>query len=304
LQPCQLQIRIGEQLPGMSELSEVLPENIQVWINSKPLRMDIKSPLNVNAAEYLDLNTFNPNKIKIFWPPRERKCYMVVYLVDEISVEELVEGIKTDNGRFLLALDTKQKAKELLKNSDKDIDLTAYKLTLLCPINKLKIKLPAKSVKCNHLQCFDLQAFISSNKIEPTWSCPICKKPCHLADLKIDSFLLFIINSLNVPKDCVEIKLYANGKWEPYISYSHSIEGDQSASCGPSEKNILEIDLVNSDDENLNDVVKTILPVTNDEKNSILNPKILMDITTYTKETDTEEKPLIIKTLKNEDTDE
>ncbi|XP_060857920.1 uncharacterized protein LOC132935453 isoform X2 [Metopolophium dirhodum] len=256
-----LQIRIGEKLSGMNELSEELPQPILMYINSKQIPMnDIKSPLNVNAIDYLHLNTVKANKITISWPPCKRSFYMVVNLVDIISVVEMVENIKMDEDRFLSALETKKKVQEFLKNSGKDLE--TFNFSLLCPINKSKMKLPVRSVKCNHFQCFDLQAFISLNEIEPTWLCPICSKSCILADLKIDSFLLFIINSINLPKTCEEIELDANGKWKPCILNSDSREGILGTSCGSLEKSILEIDLGNSDDEDLGDIVKTVLPIT------------------------------------------
>lgn len=301
-QTCQLQIRIGERLPGMSELSEVSLQPIQMWINSKQLPVnDIKSHLNVNAIDYLHLNTVNCNTIKVIWPPFLKTYYMAVYLVDIISIEEMVENIKMDNDRFSLPLNTKQTIKEFLRKSDKDLELAPYKLTLLCPINKLRMKLPAKSVKCNHIQCFDLQAFISLNKVEPTWVCPICKNPCLLADLKVDSFLLFIINSLKVSKDCVEIELYANGKWKPCILFSDGSEGVQSSSaCTASDKTILEFNLGNSDDENDGDIVKSVLPITNAGNSNNLKPNICTDTTTHTKQIEENSPPT--KIIKKEDT--
>jgi len=266
-------------------------------INSREIPIDdIKSPLNVNAIDYLHLNTVNTNTITIFWPPCDRKFYMVVNLVDIISVVELVANIKMDEDRFFSALETKKKIKDFLKNSGKDLE--TYNLTLLCPINKSKMKLPVKSIKCNHFQCFDLQAFLSSNKIEPTWLCPICTKPCILADLKIDSFLSFIIDSINLPKTCEEIELDANGKWKPCI-----LNGE-GASCSPIEKTILEIDLGNSDDEVLGDFVKTVLPITSSENSNGSKPNICMNTTSITLETNTEENPPLFKIIKKEDTND
>lgn len=296
-QAIQLQIRIGKSLSGMSELSEELPQPVFIFINSKPIpTIDIKSPLNVNAIDYLHLNTVNANTITISWPPCNRIYYMMVNLVDIISVEELVVDIKMDKDRFFLALETKKKVKELFKNSGKDLE--TYKITLLCPINKSKMKLPVKSVNCEHLQCFDLEAFISSNKIDPIWMCPICTRSCILADLKIDSFLLFIINSINLPKTCEEIELDANGKWKPCILNSDSREGILGTSCSSLEKTILEIDLGNSDDEDLGDFVKTVLPITSAENSNGSKPNIFMNTTSNSLETNTEENLPLFKIIK------
>ncbi|XP_003240550.1 E3 SUMO-protein ligase pli1 [Acyrthosiphon pisum] len=295
-----LQIRIGERLSGMSKLSEELPQPVLMSINSKQILMnDLKSPINVNAIDYLHLNTVDANEITISWPPCKRIYYMLVNLVDIISVEELVEDIKMDNDRFCLALETKKKAMELLKNSSKD--LKTFNLTLLCPINKSKMILPVKSVNCHHLQCFDLQAFIYSNKIVPTWICPICTKDCILDDLKIDSFLLFIINSIKLPKTCEEIQLDANGKWKPCILNSDSREGILGTSCSL-KKTILEIDLGNSDDEEFCDFVKTGLPIKSAGNSNGSKPKICMNTTSNTLEIKTEEP--LFKIIKKEETND
>lgn len=265
----------------MSELSEEIPQPVIVRINYKEIPMDdIKSPLNV--TDYLHLNTVNANEITIFWPQCNRTFYIVGNLVDMIGVEELIQDIKMDNDRYFLALNTKKTVMELFGNSSKDAGLVAHKLTLLCPISKSIMKLPAKSVKCNHLQCFDLQAFISLNKIKNTWMCPICMKSCILADLKIDSFLSFIINSINLPTTCVEIELDANGKWKPCILNSDRREGVLSTSCVPLENPFLEIDLGNSDNENIGDSVKTVLPTTSAGNSNDLNPNICTNPTSET----------------------
>lgn len=269
-------------------------------INNKLIpTVHIQSPLNVNPIEYLHLNTVNGNAIRGIWPQCDRLFYMVVYLVKIITVDDFVNYIKLDNNRYFSALNTKHTAMKLLENSSKDVSLGAFKLTLLCPINKLRMTLPAKSVNCNHLQCFDLQAFISSNKIEPTWMCPICMNPCSLADLKIDSFLSFIINSINVPKTCEEIELYANGKWKACSLDNDSCEGVFGTSTCHS-KLVFEIDLGSSDDEDLGNIEKKVKPIENVRNSNDLKRNICIDPITSTGESDTDEKPPLIKAIKKE----
>jgi len=296
---CQLQIRIGEQIPGIDEISEILPQPIKVWINSKQVPIEvIKSPLVLDAIDYLHLNTVNSNILRFLWPPCNNIYYMTVYLVDMIGVQELVKEIQTNEDRFILALKTKQTATTLLESSDSDLGLAAHKISLLCPIIKIKMTLPAKSIHCKHLRCFDLQAFISSNKMRPSWICPICWVSCKLDDLKIDSFLLFVINSIKVPKTCKEIELYANGKWKPCILNKKSHEGVSGISCGPSEKHILEIDLGNSDDEDLGNIVRTVLPRTNSGNSNVSKSNIWINTPTNAVETDSEEEQPPLKVMK------
>ncbi|XP_015376604.1 PREDICTED: E3 SUMO-protein ligase PIAS1-like [Diuraphis noxia] len=283
---CKLQIRIGEMIPELGDISEILPQPIKAWINTKQVPIDvITSPLVLDAVDYLHLNTVNVNTLRFLWPPCYSTFFLTVYLVDMIAVEEVVREIQTNEDRFILAFNTKKTATELLERSGSDLDVTSYKLSLLCPIIKIRMTLPAKSIYCKHLQCFDLQAFISSNKMKPSWYCPLCFATCKLDHLKIDSFLLFVVNSIKVPKTCKEIELYANGKWKPCI-VNRGISG---IFCGPSEKNILEIDLDNSDDEDPGNIVRTLLPRTNSGNSNDSKLNVCIDTPIKTGETNSEE---------------
>lgn len=37
-------------------------------------------------------------------------------------------------------------------------------VSLICPLSYIKMRIPGKSIKCVHLQCFDLIEFITENK--------------------------------------------------------------------------------------------------------------------------------------------
>ncbi|XP_060845352.1 E3 SUMO-protein ligase PIAS2-like [Rhopalosiphum padi] len=294
-QSFQLQIRIGQKLSGIRDFSEILPKPIEMWINSRKIILDDRqSPIYVGVFDYLHLDTVNTNMITMIWPECSETYFLVAHLVEVLNIEEMVEDIKMNNDRYFSALTTKRKVMDILKNVDTGSSAVAgCRLSLLCPINKSKIKLPAKSVKCAHLHCFDLEAYISLNRIKNTWICPICKKSCLLADLNIDELVLFFINSLKVPKHCEEIQIYANGKWKPSISHGGSLEDVQTTSCGPSKKTILEIDLTNLDDEDLDNNVKTVLPITSAGNSNYIRPSTSTNTTTHTEEDKVDDTPIL-----------
>ncbi|XP_025203455.1 uncharacterized protein LOC112600446 [Melanaphis sacchari] len=259
--PCQLLIRIGEQQPGTIELLDVVPTSINMWINSKQLPTDdMKNPLYVDPIDYLNLNTVNPNRFTVYCPEYKKPFIIIIYLVEEIGVKEVVEYFKTDKNQLIPVLKTKKLMMESVKDSMNGSNFALYTVNLLCPINNLRMKLPAKSENCNHVECFDLQTFISLNYIKPTWICPICKEPCPLDSLKLDSYLLSLINSQNIPNHDVEMQPIANGKRKLGLPSSDSLEDVQTTSCGLTKKSILEIDSINMDNENLGDV-KPVLPI-------------------------------------------
>jgi hypothetical protein len=294
-QSFQLQIRIGQKLSGIRDFSEILPKPLEMWINSRKIFVDDRqSPIYVSVFDYLHLNTVNSNMITMIWPRSLEKYFLVAHLVEVLNIEEMVEDIKMDNDRYFSALSSKQKVIDALKKVDAGTStVLGCRLSLVCPINKSKMKLPTRSYTCPHLQCFDLEAYISLNRIKTTWICPICKKPCLLADLIIDEFVLFFINSLSVPKHCVEIHLYADGKWKPNISYDGSLEDVQTTSCNPSKKRILEIDLSDSDDENLDNNVKTVLPITSAGNSNDISPKTSINTTTRTRQNNVDDTPIL-----------
>ncbi|XP_025198169.1 E3 SUMO-protein ligase SIZ1-like [Melanaphis sacchari] len=284
----RLQIRFGEEKPGKKYLSDGLPGPVQLRINTLTPISAQKSPINYDCKSLDDRN-----KIVILWPSCETPYYMIVDIVEIITIEDLVKRIQFNNKLCSVKLNTKAKAIELLKNSDSEIlDSGSYKFILFCPITKLRMKLPTKSLKCSHLQCFDLHSFIAMNKIKQTWTCPICMIPILVDELVIDSFLLDIINNSTLPEKCFEIALYANGEWEPCIEPKKENESNGSESDDEYLKNtIIPMNSDNFDDKNIRDE-KPILPITNSWNS---NEPMSINQTTTINETNIKEEPVIKK---------
>jgi len=119
------------------------------------------------------------------------------------------------------------------------------------------MKLPSRSLKCNHLQCFDLYALFTLNKIKPTWKCPICHLAIDVNDLVIDTFLWDIVATANLPDSYYRIIVYYNGNFEGLEdeTWPDSSEDDESESDNEdSEDTTFTDNLDNSNDE------KTVIP--------------------------------------------
>lgn len=56
------------------------------------------------------------------------------------------------------------------------------------PMSLCRIKIPARSMNCLHLQCFDLDTFLNINYDIPQWECGICFKKANFEDLIVDGF--------------------------------------------------------------------------------------------------------------------
>jgi len=57
---------------------------------------------------------------------------------------------------------------------------TPWRQPLTCPLTQERLREPARGVHCQHLQCFELEAFLVTTAAMPfhrRWRCPICDSP-------------------------------------------------------------------------------------------------------------------------------
>ena len=62
---------------------------------------------------------------------------------------------------------TKALIKEKLKDQDQEIATTSCKVTLACPLGKMRMSLPCRATSCDHLQCFDAALYLQMNEKKP-----------------------------------------------------------------------------------------------------------------------------------------
>jgi hypothetical protein len=62
---------------------------------------------------------------------------------------------------------TKALIKEKLKDQDQEIATTSCKVTLACPLGKMRMNLPCRATTCDHLQCFDAALYLMMNEKKP-----------------------------------------------------------------------------------------------------------------------------------------
>lgn len=77
----------------------------------------------------------------------------------------------------------KEKLKE---DADCEIATTSLRVSLMCPLGKMRMMTPCRATTCQHLQCFDASLFLQMNERKPTWNCPVCDKPATYDNLVID----------------------------------------------------------------------------------------------------------------------
>ncbi|KAJ6226943.1 tonalli [Anaeramoeba flamelloides] len=86
-------------------------------------------------------------------------------------------------------------------------------ISLSCPISKKPIKVPVRTLKCKHRQCFDLIQYAKYAERTKNWRCPICKMQIKFSDLIVDGYVQGLIE-LEAKDQCQEFQIFPNGEWK------------------------------------------------------------------------------------------
>ncbi|XP_065406044.1 E3 SUMO-protein ligase PIAS2 isoform X8 [Chrysemys picta bellii] len=144
-------------------------------------------PLNITSL--VRLSSAVPNQISISWASEIGKNYsMSVYLVRQLTSAMLLQRLKMkgirnpDHSRALIK-------EKLTADPDSEIATTSLRVSLMCPLGKMRLTIPCRAVTCTHLQCFDAALYLQMNEKKPTWICPVCDKKAAYESLILDGFL-------------------------------------------------------------------------------------------------------------------
>lgn len=167
-------------------------------------------PLNITSL--VRLSSAVPNQISVTWAPEIGKTYsMSVYLVRQLTSPLLLQrlrmkGIRNpDHSRALIK-------EKLTADPDSEVATTSLRVSLMCPLGKMRLTVPCRAVTCSHLQCFDAALYLQMNEKKPSWICPVCDKKATYESLIIDGLFLEILNDCT---DVDEIKFQEDGTWCP-----------------------------------------------------------------------------------------
>merc|ERR1712194_953881 len=87
--------------------------------------------------------------------------------------------------------------------------------SLSCPITLVKLSIPARGRNCDHVQCFDLLTFLSSNSFPSArrWRCVFCEKFTPVNELVVCQMFKSMLEKFNNDiepgcKDKVELRDY------------------------------------------------------------------------------------------------
>ncbi|KAJ1210896.1 hypothetical protein NDU88_006258 [Pleurodeles waltl] len=167
-------------------------------------------PLNITSL--VRMSSAVPNQISISWATEIGKNYsMSVYLVRQLSAAVLLQKLKMRGIRN--AVHSRALIKEkLTADPDSEIATTSLRVSLLCPLGKMRLSIPCRAITCTHLQCFDAALYLQMNEKKPTWICPVCDKKAVYESLILDGLFMEILSQCS---DAEEIKFQEDGSWCP-----------------------------------------------------------------------------------------
>uniref|UniRef100_X2B9U9 Protein inhibitor of activated STAT n=1 Tax=Capitella teleta TaxID=283909 RepID=X2B9U9_CAPTE len=199
------------------------PPSICVRVNGKMAPLPNPIPTNkagvepkrpsrpVNITSICRISPTHPNQISISWASELGRSYCVaVHLVRKLNSDILLSRMKRSGIKHPDHTTALIKEK-LAHDPDNEIATTSLRVSLQCPLGKMRMTIPSRASTCNHLQCFDAPMFLLMNEKKPTWTCPVCDKPALFYNLIIDGLFTEILKKTSE----MEIEFLEDGSWRP-----------------------------------------------------------------------------------------
>jgi len=221
----QVQLRFCPLDPS-AEQGDEFPPSICVQVNGKMCPLPNPIPTNKpnvepkrpprpnNITPLCKLSPTLANTVNIKWAADYAKGWVVgIWLVEKLTSEDLLDRLKKKG--IKPPEYTRELIKKKLTSDDDDIATDNLKVTVSCPLGKMRMSHPCRPSTCVHLQCFDAMLFLQMNERKPTWQCPVCDSPALYDTLLVDGFFQEVIKSPELPLEENEIILNNDGTWNP-----------------------------------------------------------------------------------------
>lgn len=169
------------------------------------------SPVNITSL--IKTSPSLTNDLTYYWV--KDVCYpqgfcTEVTLAESLSASDLLQelklrGVRSPDVSRALVRD------KLTIDRDSEISATSLRVSLLCPLGKLRMTHPCRSQMCTHLQCFDASIFLQMNEKKARWVCPVCDRPATADSLVIDG----LFKEICAESNCTDIEFISDGSWHP-----------------------------------------------------------------------------------------
>ncbi|KAJ5389961.1 uncharacterized protein N7496_001029 [Penicillium cataractarum] len=184
--------------------------------NGKDLPLDITRHLHEGENEV---------NVHFLLATNECKNFHYVAGVETMDISEYNEVLALTH--HVPASETRANIKKRLKPNTDDDELAvvtdSLTVPLIDPFMAQIFNTPARSSKCNHIECFDLDTFITTRKSQSgtspmidNWFCPICKADARPQFLVVDHFFVEVRDAIvkrGVLDTAQSIQIRADGSW-------------------------------------------------------------------------------------------
>ncbi|XP_011315325.1 E3 SUMO-protein ligase PIAS2 isoform X2 [Fopius arisanus] len=246
------------------EQEDYFPPSVQVKVNGKQCPLPNPIPTNkpgvepkrpprpVNISPLVKLSPTVANTIQVTWSADYGRRYAVaIYMVKKLTSAELLTRLKSRNVRH--SDYTRGLIKEKLnEDADSEIATTSLRVSLACPLGKMRMSTPSRASTCSHLQCFDASLFLQMNERKPTWNCPVCDKTALYDNLVIDGYFQEVLMSKKLLSDVNEIQLLQDGSWENLVTKKEKDKdkekGKAKSDSGSNSRANVDVDTVDLDE--------------------------------------------------------
>jgi len=243
----QIQLRFCPLEQGKKDIADEFPPSVQVHVNGKMVQLPNPIPTNkpgvepkrppkpVNITPHCKLSPILPNTVGIKWAAEYGKGWVSsINLVLKLTAEDLLERLKKKGTREPDY--TRNLIKKKLDSDDDDLATTSLKVSVTCPLGKMRMKWPCRATTCSHLQCFDASTFLQMNERKPKWDCPVCNTKAQYDDLLIDGYYQEILES-KLTRDEENVILEKDGSWKPVPKEDEEENNNNSKKSGTKSQN-------------------------------------------------------------------
>ncbi|XP_065837110.1 E3 SUMO-protein ligase PIAS1-like isoform X2 [Oscarella lobularis] len=207
------------------EQSDKIPSVDSILMNDRqlpvPYNLSYKDSKKLLANPYYpfdltsncELREGRKNVLIIYWNDdyKGKPYAFQVSLVKAVAGSDLIAQLrsKVRNSDYTRAM-----IKDKLKNSsESEVALMSLRVSLLCPLGKMKMKLPCRGPDCKHLQCFDGELYVQMNEKKSSWLCPVCDHCLPFDNLTVDGYFLEILAS---NPSGLDIEFSQDGSWSVF----------------------------------------------------------------------------------------
>ncbi|CCE78308.1 Piso0_000928 [Millerozyma farinosa CBS 7064] len=199
-----------------------------------------------NLTPYI-LSPPHLNKVEMAYAGTKESYLLYIYIVSVIKPETLLNDVLNSphiSREATISEIKKEYNHDDNESQDDDIMISVSSLSLKCPLTYVRMKYPAKSIFCKHIQCFDCSSYLQLQDQLPNWICPICSNHIELTHLAISDYFMEVLN--NSSEEVESVNINPDGSWEPILN-EQSAEPEKKKFKTERDDNFIESTIPKSD---------------------------------------------------------